>query len=343
MGRRPKRVYALMIALLVLAMAAVVLLRSGILPSEPSKPPATPEANDTANSTGGPSPPLPEPPKPPENATAPNPSATSNSTIRIATFNIQVFGESKRSKAEVMDVLAKTARNFDILAIQELRDDTETTLPIYLERINSLPGAKYSAVSSPRLGRTSSKENYAFIYNTDTMRLVPGSNFTFTDPPAGSSTDLFQREPFIARFQPLYGDAFDFALITIHTEPDGTPEELSDLPLALDAARTHYGNETDFILLGDMNADCSYLTASEAASLPLRNSSYLWVVPDNADTTVKSTDCAYDRIILAGTAPQHYGGAWGVFRFDEAYAINQSAAEDVSDHFPVWLELATGQ
>jgi len=364
MGRRRKRVYALMIALLVLALAAVVLLRPGVMPSEPSNqtnatspanpanstnftnstyPPANPaRPNNATNPTSPPA--NPANPANPNNLTnnSTNPANLANSTnipLKIATFNIQVFGESKRSKPEVMGVLARVARNFDIIAVQEFRDDTETTLPVYLERINSLPGPEYAATSSPRLGRTSSKENYAFIYNTDTIRLVSGSNFTFADPPEGTAADLFQREPFIARFESAGGAAFDFVLITIHTEPDGTPQELSSLPLALDAARSRFGDETDFIMLGDMNADCSYLSGSEAESLALRNASFLWVVPDDADTTVKSTDCAYDRIILAGTAQEHYGGTWGIFRFDEAHSLNQSEAEDVSDHYPVWVEL----
>lgn len=261
------------------------------------------------------------------------------SHIRIGNFNIQVFGESKRSKPEVMDVLSKTARRFDVIAIEELRDDTETTLPIYLERINSLPGPRYAATMSPRLGRTSSKENYAFIYNTETIRLVPGSNFTFQDPPEGSANDLFQREPYVARFEAVGYLTFDFALIVIHTEPDTTPRELASLPLALDSALSRYANETDFILLGDMNADCSYLSKSESAALSLRNSSFAWAIPDSADTTVKSTDCAYDRIILAGTTPALYNGTWGIYRFDTEYSLNQSAAEDVSDHYPVWVEL----
>ncbi len=359
MGRRRKRVYALMIALLVLALVVVVLLRPGVLQSEISNPAnpnnATNPANPPVNTSNPPNPNnstnnstnpanLTNSTANPANSTGPvqelpNPPGSANLSLRIATFNIQVFGESKRSKSQVMDVLARTARNFDIIAVQEFRDDTETTLPIYLERINSLPGPAYAATSSPRLGRTSSKENYAFIYNTATVRLVNGSNFTFADPPEGIAVDLFQREPFIARFESAGGAAFDFVLITIHTEPDGTPQELSSLPLALDAARSRFGDETDFIMLGDMNADCSYLSSSEAESLALRNASFLWVVPDDADTTVKSTDCAYDRIILAGTAQEHYGGAWGVFRFDEAYSLNQSEAEDVSDHYPAWVEL----
>ncbi|MFN7991364.1 MAG: endonuclease/exonuclease/phosphatase family protein [Candidatus Micrarchaeia archaeon] len=257
------------------------------------------------------------------------------SNLTIASFNIQVFGESKRSKSEVMDVLAKTARRFDIMAIEELRDDTETTLPFYLERINSLPGPRYSAVSSPRLGRTSSKENYAFIYNTDDILLVPDSNYTFVDPPAGTSTDLFQREPFIARFRSASGN-FTFVLMVIHTEPDSTPEELNDLPKAVDDAKKKFPDEHDFIILGDMNADCSYLRPTD--NISLRGPAYTWLIPDTADTTTKSTDCAYDRIILADGAKENYAGRWGIFRFDQEYGLNQTQTEAVSDHYPVWAE-----
>jgi endonuclease/exonuclease/phosphatase family metal-dependent hydrolase len=252
-----------------------------------------------------------------------------NQTIRIAAFNIQIFGESKRSKPEVMNVLSKTARNFDIMLVEELRDDTETTLPIYLDQINSLPGPKYAAVSSPRLGRTSSKENYAYVYNAEKVQLL--SNYTFTDPPAGMATDRFQREPFVARFK---SGSFDFVLIGIHTQPDNTVNEINELPLVLDDAAGKFPGETDFIILGDLNADCTYLKAGDA--LYLKNSSFTWVIPDSADTTTKSTNCTYDRMILRSN--ESYSGNWGVFRFDTEYGLNQSFTEEVSDHYPVWAD-----
>jgi endonuclease/exonuclease/phosphatase family metal-dependent hydrolase len=315
MARRRKIPPALL-ALLIVLIAAAAYIASGMAASP------APAGNGSPSNT-------------PASGTNTSANASAGGTLRIASFNIQVFGQSKRSKPEVMDVLAKTARQFDIMVVQELRDESETTLPFYIESINALPGPEYAAVSGPRLGRTSSKENYAFIYNTETIAFVPGSDYTFADPPEGTEADLFQREPLIARFSSKNG-AFDFVLITIHTDPDETPQELAGLPLVLSDAMGRYGNEADFILLGDMNADCSYLSASEAASLALRNSSFTWLVPDDADTTVKSTDCAYDRIILAGNATAAYSGEWGIFRFDEEYGLNQSGAEAVSDHYPVW-------
>lgn len=52
----------------------------------------------------------------------------------------------------------------------------------------------------------------------------------------------------------------------------------------------------NIFFMGDFNADCSYVTAEQWPSIRLRSlSSCEWLIPDSADTTVTSTDCAYDR------------------------------------------------
>ena len=97
-------------------------------------------------------------------------------TITIAAFNIQIFGRTKRQKDHVMDVLTDIAREFDIVLIQEIRDSSEETAPTYLEQINQKPGPTYAYIRSPRLGRTTSKEAYAYFYNTESIELIQGSD-----------------------------------------------------------------------------------------------------------------------------------------------------------------------
>ena len=46
-------------------------------------------------------------------------------------FNIQVFGPSKASKPEVMEVLASIISQFDIVAIQEIRDKSGKVIKIF--------------------------------------------------------------------------------------------------------------------------------------------------------------------------------------------------------------------
>ncbi len=116
-----------------------------------------------------------------------------NETIKIAPFNIRIFGKSEREKEDVMQVLEKIVRNFDIVAIQELRDKSEMTLPYFVDRINAL-------------------------------------------------------------------------------------------------------GDKDVIVLGDFNADGGYF--SETTATGLRDSRYLWIVPDDFDTTVAKGNYTYDRIVV---------------------------------------------
>lgn len=51
------------------------------------------------------------------------------------------------------------------------------------------------------------------------------------------------------------------------------------------------------MVLGDLNADCTYVPKKYWSTIPVRNNpAYHWLIGDEVDTTVKdSTDCAYDR------------------------------------------------
>jgi len=70
-----------------------------------------------------------------------------------------------------MDILADIIHTYDIIAIQEIRDASQTALPALVDLVN-IDGSQYSYVVSERLGRTTSKEQYAYIYNTDTVELT---------------------------------------------------------------------------------------------------------------------------------------------------------------------------
>lgn len=81
---------------------------------------------------------------------------SSDETLRVGAFNIQIFGTSKASKPEVMDVLAKIIRTYDIVAIQEIRDASQTSLPTLVDLVTT-DGSQYDYVVSERLGRTITK------------------------------------------------------------------------------------------------------------------------------------------------------------------------------------------
>ncbi len=256
-------------------------------------------------------------------------------TMTIASFNIQVFGSAKAGKAGVMDVLAAIVRRYDIVAVQEIKDISGETPLAFLDLINSKEGSHYGVLLSDRTGKefddTSSQEQYAYYFNMDTVRVI-GEDVLFDD----SASDLFQREPYLARFRAAHG-SFTFVLLNMHTKPDPvvTAEEIDAMHDVIAWAKTVYDEEDDFIIAGDLNASCSAASPEELDSLPIRGAEYMWIVPDDADTSVADSQCAYDRIIITADTEENYTGSWGV--------DNSFTDDDVSDHWPVWAEFHTGK
>ena len=261
----------------------------------------------------------------------PEQNITAPMTLRIASFNLEVFGPSKGTDEEVLDYMARIISRYDIVAVQEIRDKNMVGLPNLEDRLENLKdiGTDYDYITGPRLGSEHYKEQYAYIYRTGTVEQV--DSYTLPDP-----EDTFFREPFIARFQATQTD-FDFVLLNIHVDPDEAETEVPAMHQAIRDARDHY-NDTDVIALGDFNADCDYYDENSRNTLEQR---YTWTIPDHADTTVSDTDCAYDRIILTDGIMDEYTGQSGVFRFGEHFGLSQDEADEVSDHYPVWADFAT--
>ena len=137
--------------------------------------------------------------------------------VRIASFNIQVFGTSKMAKAHVVETLSKVIRNFDVVAIQEVRAKSNDIIPSFVKHVNA-DGSSYQDVSGRRLGRTVSKEQYTFLYDTRRIEVDTSSVGTMHDP-----GDRLHRPPLFVRFRSRMvppEQSFTFWMINIHTDPD---------------------------------------------------------------------------------------------------------------------------
>jgi hypothetical protein len=250
-------------------------------------------------------------------------------SIRIASFNIQVFGERKLDKPEVVAVLAQVIRYFDVVAIQEIRAKTPDILPRFLEMINA-QGAHYDYVIGPRLGRTSSKEQYAFIYNAASVECDRESVYTVNDP-----DDLLHREPFVAGFRvrgPPPSEAFTFTLIDIHTDPDEVAKELSVLDDVIVAVGRDGRGEDDVILLGDLNADDHHF--GELGQTPY----LVWAISGVATNTRGNK--LYDNLLFDSRATTEYLGRSGTIDLMRQFHLTMEQALAVSDHLPIWAEFS---
>ncbi len=265
-------------------------------------------------------------PAPVANETPTPPAATDRGdTLRIATFNIQVFGQAKLEKPAVMDVLVRIVRQFDVVAIQEIRSAQQDVLPRFVEMLNA-DGSRYDFVIGPRLGRTSSKEQYAFVFDTTRVAVDPQSIFTLADP-----DDLLHREPLAARFialGPPPEEAFTFTLVNIHTDPDETDQELDALDDVFRIVQAQ--GEDDVILLGDLNVDHRRL--GELGRVP----GIAWVISGEPTNTRRTK--SYDNILFDTRSTVEYAGYAGVFDFRAEFGLTLEEALEVSDHLPVWAE-----
>lgn len=121
-------------------------------------------------------------------------------------------------------------------------------------------------------------------------------------------------------------------------KPSDVVNELNKLDDVYFFAEDYY-NLNKSIIMGDLNADCSYLSDSAENSLHLKtDAQFTWHINKSMDTTAGNSDCAYDRIITTGSISNHVTGV-EIFNFQSKFGLSSSAAADVSDHYPVSITL----
>ena len=82
-------------------------------------------------------------------------------------------------------------------------------------------------------------------------------------------------------------------MIGVHIKPSHVESELRHLKDVYKKAKSFFCNESA-ILLGDMNADCRYLTAMKLVKV-LSNTPFRLFSGARVDTTTTSSKCVYDR------------------------------------------------
>ena len=132
-----------------------------------------------------------------------------------------------------------------------------------------------------------------------------------------------------------------FSLIAAHISPSDAVAELTHLVAAYNETVSQW-NVTDSLLLGDFNAGCSYVAKKAWDQIALwTDERFTWLLDNSVDTTVAASSCPYDRFVVAGSAllSSVINGSANVFRFDSEYNLTSDEADDVSDHYPIELDL----
>jgi len=258
--------------------------------------------------------------------------------IVVGAWNMRIFGTTKLKDTAAMKIIVETILRYDLAFLQEIRNADGTSVVELLRQVNEQSKrGLYKMVVSPRLGRTSSTEQYAYFYLDSALAVM--DSYVFEDP-----KDVFEREPLVARFSvkniPASLPSFDFACIGIHTKPADAVYEVGNLTLVYQGLVSKW-NEHDVIFMGDFNLDCTYVRKSDWATIPLyTDPSYTWLIKDDADTTSGTTDCAYDRFVLTkGMLSVTDTEDTNIYHFDQFYSLNADQTFDVSDHYAIEMTL----
>lgn len=253
-------------------------------------------------------------------------------TIRIATFNIQVFGTSKLENPTVIRRLASLIRQFDLVAIQEIRSVDQTVIPQFVNLVNE-NGDHYQYLLGDRLGRTSSKEQYAFFYRASLMEPIYGSVYNIED-----RQDRIHREPLIGTFRIRDAggkEPFQFTLINIHTDPDEAEWEVAQTAEVYRFVKSYNQDEDDVIVLGDLNVAAPKLTP--LTEIPLLRS----VIGSTPTNTARNSQ--YDHILVDHQNTLEFTGRAGVLDMASFLKVSDQEALELSDHQPVWAEFYTDE
>uniref|UniRef100_UPI0037E71F11 deoxyribonuclease 1 like 4, tandem duplicate 1 n=1 Tax=Semicossyphus pulcher TaxID=241346 RepID=UPI0037E71F11 len=260
--------------------------------------------------------------------------------MKIAAFNIQKFGKNKVSDPVVLNILVKIISRYDIILILEVVDISGESVKTLMDAINtSNRKHHYTLKISSRLGRTRYKEQFMFLYRDDLVDLVGSYQF---DDKVTEGGDVFARDPYILRFRCLNTVLKDLVMIPVHTKPEDSEKELDELYDVFQNVKKKWKTD-NVMILGDFNADGLYVTKKEMKDIRIRSDkNFHWLIADDVDTTASNkNDHTYDRIVVYGDDMLQavVPNSAKPFNFQKVYGLSQEKALDVSDHYPVEVEL----
>lgn len=265
----------------------------------------------------------------------PKPTTALRSTLRLASFHLGRFDDSKLANPRVAGVLVRLFPQFDLVAVQGVRGKNRGVLIRLVEQINAACGRTYDFITCPTQQRDGLEHYGAFIYDRGSVDVDPAT-VGFVEDRLGR----FRVKPLIGWFRargPAPNEAFTFWLMNVENDPAPaqTAVELDLLAEAYRAIRDKTPAEDDVILLGDLESDDKHLG---------RLDSLLGVAPliSGVPTTTRGTQLL-DNILLDRRATSECTGRVEVVDMMRAFPeaqLTMAGALEISEHLPVWAEFS---
>lgn len=285
------------------------------------------------------------------------PSSKLDETINVAVWNIREFGK-KRRKPAALHYIAEILGQFDLIALVELRDNLED-----FGRVCQFLGPSWDLVYSdwmPDDGGNRERAGFLFDRRAVTFNGLAAE----VDAPRGKAgteylaTQSFWRAPYMCSFR---SGNFDFIAIATHARWGksiaGREAELGMLADWIDERQKDKSVEDhDLIVMGDFNTpklDDKLFKALTRRGLQVPDS---LMTLKSGDVTVGGSNlnknARYDQILHLPTAKKRFTNFGGTLDFHVSDAgikelfpgagmTRTQFTYQLSDHFPVWVQIKT--
>ncbi|MEE2744641.1 MAG: endonuclease/exonuclease/phosphatase family protein, partial [Bdellovibrionota bacterium] len=172
--------------------------------------------------------------------------------LKFGAFNVKSFGIAKVERPHVLKSLTQILIRYDVVLLQEIRDKSLFAVEKLHESINKF--SPYKVIVSSPDGRSRYKEQYAYFFREGYFEYFKSS--VYPDP-----KDYFERNPFLLHIRPKSSKKGLF-IIGAHIKPSDAVNEIKALEKVYAYGKKHF-KEKDAIIMGDLNADCSYMNNNE--------------------------------------------------------------------------------
>jgi hypothetical protein len=255
--------------------------------------------------------------------------ATPAGRIRVATFHLQSLNESRLADPQLREMLASILRQFDVVALQNIRSSSDSVLPTLVQELNR-GGRQFDGAIGPRVGPRDAEQQYAFVFNRSTLELDREELYTVDD-----RSGVLTYEPLVAWFRavgPSADEAFTFSLVSLRLDEATAIQEQELLDDLLLAVKNDGRDEDDVIVAGTLHGGRSEIGT-------LRDWPGIHFVVNSQPTNVLST-ATLDNLVFHSSSTREFTGKSGVLDFLRRFNLTLEQAQTVSDHLVVWAEFS---
>jgi endonuclease/exonuclease/phosphatase family metal-dependent hydrolase len=278
-------------------------------------------------------------------------------TINVAVWNIREFGKKRRSAAAI-HYIAEILGQFDLIALVELRDKLED-----YGRVCEILGRSWDLVYSDWMKDPGgNRERVGFLFDRRAVTFN-GLAAEIEPPRIKKGTEYltqnsFWRAPYMCSFR---AGNFDFVVLATHARwGDSLDGRAGELAMLADWIYERFNDkaveDTDLIVMGDFNTptlDDKIFKALTRHGLRIPAS---LVDLKFGDIAVKGSnlgkDARYDQILHMPTLSRRFTNRGGTLDFYGSDAFikelfpgagysRQEFTYQLSDHFPIWVQIDT--